>query len=795
METTTEIKDNFIQLLEGLNTGLIVLIDDDFRIAVSDPERLVSELICLDEKQLFLLLSKLSELNFTELEENLKQVINDFKKIPVDIENYQFVTQANKVIRYLDVITHPEKRDVKERVKQVISLLSESLNESTEVEKLLMRYGIGIINLKSYKEIVDTASTQYKRFYSIKPDSQMIRQDIEETSDNSQFCICIVDKLLQREDIGARFIKEELIQECHDKNIISILYSSQPKSTEPNELEDYFLFEVEKGHVDALKNLTNGLALCGYVELFNRFSDIYKNSIDEAFKLALERKDNMIYLAGMANEEGVTPFETISDWFQLATQYKMGKVLLNDEHEATQYHFLLGLTNFLQEKYLGGTYTVEIEREATIQELNTYEIFDYSVNAQHRPPAAGDIYQVSNGEYLVLVGQDCDLIVRGKKITRKVKHAELLKANFKTIHNLEKITDNSKSLEFNYFRNPSETSENYGVLSILFEKPFTSDFPILDLCTFNKDGQSLMNTDSDLTPQISKVIPSLWPDYYEKIKKEIGLYRQHLTLCRDNGLEIDILKTNDMATVDFIEDDNNISYPIRRVCRLKPGFRELLMSNYWEYRRRVGFNTISLIENEKISNIEVKIGFTGQKHFPVTNTQFEAFIQRGNKVKRKDKLESYPLLLDIETLKGEYSILTKIEDNIIFIDKKEINIPEVNIKFTKEVVEENKLLVTITLPYSKEGGNQYLLKERFALKELLNNEYIHLIKGKTSSLYYITDENPTGHFPLYNGGKPIELDVDLLVLGIYIPNLNLKIKIDNGVINLEEFDISSIAKS
>ncbi|PEY46219.1 hypothetical protein, partial [Bacillus cereus] len=99
------------------------------------------------------------------------------------------------------------------------------------------------------------------------------------------FCILIVDKLLGDED-GVRFVKEELFSHCIGKNVISVIYTSEPESNDPQQMEDYYVIQVYKDDIDALNRLTDGLALCAYVELFNRIREIHITSIKQVQELA-----------------------------------------------------------------------------------------------------------------------------------------------------------------------------------------------------------------------------------------------------------------------------------------------------------------------------------------------------------------------------------------------------------------------------------------------------------------------------------------------------------------------------
>ncbi|WP_142319756.1 hypothetical protein, partial [Bacillus cereus] len=71
---------------------------------------------------------------------------------------------------------------------------------------------------------------------------------------------------------------------------------------------------------------------------------------------------------------------------------------------------------------------------------------------------------MSDGTFAVLVGQDCDFIVRGPNVNRNAKYAELLKAEFIPQYNREKLKKGLKTLEFSYFYPETNEDATTGVL-------------------------------------------------------------------------------------------------------------------------------------------------------------------------------------------------------------------------------------------------------------------------------------------------------------------------------------------
>ncbi|PEY52933.1 hypothetical protein CN356_30995, partial [Bacillus cereus] len=85
---------------------------------------------------------------------------------------------------------------------------------------------------------------------------------------------------------------------------------------------------------------------------------------------------------------------------------------------------------------------------------------------------------------------------------------------------------------------------------------------------------------------VKKMLPRPWSQYYENIQLYFSKYLQISDLCKQGGLDMDILFENDISTKDVAHNGSIISYPIQRVSRIKREFREQLLNMYWEYRRR-----------------------------------------------------------------------------------------------------------------------------------------------------------------------------------------------------------------
>ncbi|WP_339317607.1 hypothetical protein [Paenibacillus sp. FSL R10-2734] len=781
--------EKFLQLLKGLETGLIIFIDDDFIFMDTALEEIVCDLLLLKSESFSILLGKFNERDYSELVLQIKEFRDIFETLPLLEEHIPLFTDLKMIIRYLELYDNLNNTDNKILADKLINSIDQILKTKRETHELFLRFGVGLGSVNSYSDMMDLTKSINYRVYNKKPSLDCILEDINESLAPNQFCLCIVDRVLKEED-GVHFLKNELIPNTENKNIISIIYTSQPQNTTPQTLVDYYVIEVDKSDKEIISKLTSAVSLCTFVEIFSRLNFIHKNSIDEAFQVALSRKDNMIYLASMANEEGITPYEAISNWFKLATQYQLESAFTK-ENTIFQYHNLVGLTKFLSGEFLESELFLEEGNWESLQGLNSFEIFDYTINYQHQPPTPGDVYRMSDGTFRILVGQDCDFMVRGTQVVRKAKSVDLLNAEFIATQIYDKYQKKSKSLELNYFfKDSSLDNNNYGILKIDYEKISTSDFIILDLCSLNSDGQSKLETGIELDEKIKALLPMPWSKYFTKMQGVLNQYKSYRELCETNGLELELLQSNDLSAVNYEFENDVFSYPIKRVARIKREFREIVLNSYWEYKKRVGINTINYLDKEKINYLDLKIGLPGLEFEKIKDMNVDVYIRKGTDRKRNIDPKKMSYFINIESLKEEYPLLSNIQENIIELEKVVYEHKSSKIIFKKIILGNRVDSIQIILPYQVGKHKVLLQQDKFLVTDLLNSEQKRIAKEKALTLYYIFKEDERQKNYLFNVNKDKfnQLDVPTLKRGILIPELNIRINLMDGIIEVESIE-------
>lgn len=779
--------EKFIQLLEGLETGLIIYIDDDFTFKDSETEEIVCDLLLLKRESYINLLAKLKD--YPELEEQIRDFRKNFENLTIIEEHYPLFKDLKRITRYLELYDKDNLTNHKNLAVELITSMEQILQTNREINELFLRYGIGLRSVNNYSDIMEITQNINYRVYNKKPSIESVLEDINESMAPNQFCLCIVDRVLKDDD-GVDFLKNELIPRSENKNIISIIYTSQPENTTPQNLVDYYVIEVDKSNTEILSKLASAVSLCTFVEIFHRLTSFHKKSIDEAFREALSRKDNMIYLASMANEEGITPYEAISNWFKLATQYQLDNTFAK-ENSISQYYNMVGLTRFLSSEFIESELFLEMGERDGIHDLNSFEIFDYSINLQHQPPSPGDVYKMFDGTFRILVGQDCDFMVRGTQVVRKAKNVDLLKAEFLETQLYDKYQKNSESIELNYFiRDTSEEKDNYGILKIDFEKISTSDFIILDLCSLNSDGQSKLEVEVDLDNKVKALLPMSWSKYFTKIQSILNQYKSHRELCESHGLELELLQGNDLSAINYKFENGIFSYPVKRVARIKREFREIVLNSYWEYKKRIGVNTINNLDKEKIHYLDMRIGPPGSEFKRINDMDIEVYIRKGTDRKSNIDPKRMSYFINIESLKGEYPLLANIQEDIIELNKAMYEHKISKVVFKKVILGNRVDSIQIILPYQIGKHKTLLQQEKFLITDFLNTEQKRLAKEKANLIYFVFEEDRRQRYYLFNTtkGKFNQIDVDMLKKGIIVPELNIKIKLMDGIIEVDPIE-------
>lgn len=611
-------------------------------------------------------------------------------------------------------------------------------------------------------------------------------KEITGTLQNKNFLV-IVDKKLGNSQDGNAVITD-LRERFNNTNIFfSVLFTSQ-KSDAPVVPLTYFHFEIQKpeNNEESLKRVSEGLALCAFAVLFDELSRLNINAHEKAKKLVLESgKETVLYLVSMAKVEGEHVFSTINNWFSLLAEKNAQDELFSLAGSDSKFKFIEGVVSLVDLDFFNTEVKVgNPEFEKIIQDLSGFELFDYQVNLTHSPPAPGDIYSI-NDELYILAGQECDLVIRNNqsKVCRKDKLAEMVKCNNTSLLWNSKIHDDKATLVFNYFL----FKEKYGALKInLGEKDFF-DFKLLDLCSLNENGEANYFEDGSLPENIENALPDKWREYHPGLLKELQEKVKIQKVLKEAEISTECIAIEGSLSLEATTEDGIVSFPARRVARLKGRFKEYFLRRYWEYKTRMGLNNIlnSNLESTTIENIEY--GFHNNLNQKEVNLPGK--LQRSHNRDTNDNKSSLPLIFN----KGDVSHVLeepfKARLQALSLDEIIIGKTKVSHKESKIIIdkryENDKWKIEIVFPYSNEiSSSSFFGKDSMALFDVFPAEFIAKLGLDNEATCTIDGEE---HRLFNDKGYPQKkFTVDELKLGIYISSAKLGFKLDEGIGSIVE---------
>lgn len=525
------------------------------------------------------------------------------------------------------------------------------------------RYAIGIEVSEAYSTLFDEYVGENGRrgpimvFRDFSADSSRIFLDeIEKRNNDESTTVCIIDDMLQ-ETPRADEIVESIRRKFNSErtNIIGIIFSS--KESQDNISDDIYLERVKKGNSE--DSLKAALAKSAYSFLLSRLSSTYKNALNDAFSDAIKSKNIAFYLSNMATAEGCTNYQVISDWINQIYRFKVSK-----SPKLVSIAKLSRLISLLEDE------TVKFDSETL--EMNSFEAFDYNVNFYREPIAPGDIFMTDNKKLYIMVGQACDTMFRNAKDGCNNGVIELVSAELKS----QDTTDLSVRMKSDYiwisnFMCTEGTNKKYKALKVRYVSKGLVDNQILQLSQFNDDGECIINFEKEKYKE-----KGVEPEYYGELYSKLFLYFKSLQRLKKK--DIDLFSTvieNDLSkrlisAGNWKENNQVLSYGIRRIGRLRHPYILYLNKMYLEYQGRHPFDCINLT---RIHRMEVPVDGTSET-LPINVV---LSTERDTNMKRIDLL---PWVIDIRELvdifrrEGETINYYDNSNIIIYNDKIELSI-------------------------------------------------------------------------------------------------------------------------
>lgn len=770
-------KPDFNAVINELHTDLIVFVDDDF-LPVKNTGEVLYHFLCLNRIDFELVLRKANNLD-KELAEILKLLKEEFLKVDFSPADKEWFI-AGELIKRLTATGRDEM------AKLADAFIAQLKANEENITILAMNTGLapasGAIIYQPFIDILN----QYQPRKSVRIYRQLQGDTFNEFEDDLRYTLeqlphkyflFIVDKILGASD-GRNLISELRERENGIDTFFSVLFTSQaePAKNPDVNVQEFLHFEIQKPDPaqagSAVELVAGGLAICAYATFFNRIFKLKMRALKNANELIVQSgKANMLYLAEMANAEGTTVFRTIDQWFDLLVQKKIYDSLVTPAGNSLDYQFITGLTSLINESYLPADDRVlDGAFRQELQELSNFELFNTAVNKLYYPPAPGDIYQLGD-DIFILSGQDCDLIMRedGKSVSRKEKLAELVQCRFIPKPLDDKKFDTNLSLSLNYFYFDGQ----YGTLEIEFNKRYTIDFRIIDLCSLNPEGAANFQEASSLNNTARRSLPIMWHRYFPKLIEELTEKIKVQKFLAAENISQEILSADISYKLGFKEHEDTVEFPVKRLTRLKDQFKDYFLQRYWGHKTRKGLNNIQFYNRKPVNSI-VCCGF--HDALVEVATDHSAWVQlTGNREKNR-KIEKLPLILHRTTLTAVIpsnfqDLFNLIAGDEIVLDKPE---REEALIIIKKRWENGAPKVDICFPfYNGITGKHFKGKDEMSLAELLALTSGALEQG---SQYHISGQDEM--YDLFKGNKHKKIPLEHFELGIIVPATGWHIKLD-----------------
>lgn len=728
-------EDEFLNLIEKLRSYTIVIIENDF-IPINNIEEVVSKYF------------QLNSLNKALIKIHHKEEFNLLNEFELNFKSH-FTTIGELEKSLLEAGKIKKLIEGKSDLNTKLNELKEKIIDSSIYENFL-NFGIFEtdadenynIFFKALDKIKDKIIINiFKNFDSYEENFTLIKNSIEKT--NSNFCLFIIDEVLGRDNLTGTQVEKIILDEFKE-NSISIIYSSNSSHKSNESL-------IEKGSDPSLfEKINHKLYISAYQKILTKISESHKIGIQKALELSKKNTNNIINMLEKSKEEGITSFEAINNWFTLAKLYYQNKDLVSDFKDT------FSLVEFLNKNLLDSN-DLSTETIKEVQELSSFEIFDYNINKKHLPPMSGDIfYDEETNELYFLVGQACDLSIR-EKGKRKLKLAELIKIDFKDSYDMSKPKISHIQERNNKIRIQNlKLNERFVEIEILINNHLLASFDVIDLCMFNEDGECSISLKEDLNNSISVLLPDSLKTYYSNLKDRFKKVME---------LEEDIIKTNkeilsdiSISIFNFHNYDKGIDlveFKLKRICRVKDNFNSFINKIYFDHKGRIDLNTIKT-SNEKIEKINLNCIINGEEENKIIIKNINLFCKEKDIYIKKDfllkegKLDNYKSLLELI----DNAHITK--DTKYFTLSQNKDIYELNITLAKNFKNKTKEF--------KINGNT------FKIISLLEGEKV------SGNIKYFDDTDI--------GDEKTPLNLSHLKKGIKINEY--KITLEGGVIDIEK---------
>lgn len=648
------------KMFNVLNVENIVIFEDDF-IEKSGKNEICYGLARMSITNRNRMLSEIGEINSIG-KDQLEAFVNEFDNVFDAIENWEDEIPYNDIETSFEIIQEKgEYFEVLEEVKKKYSVIDmDSWSHKEDSLSILSSYGVGVDILNLYEELFGEFlhnKAHWKNYRIFRDFTAATQADfkkyIEDSFGSQGMMVCIIDDQMKNKKSATEivnYIEKLQLEQKRRLNIIGLIYSSFDNN---DCITDKVYFEyIKKGEP---KNVFQAaLTKSSYSYMLAELKVIYQSVLGDAFDEAVRNKNIAYYLSSMADYEGITNYQVITNWIKLLFEYK-----LSDIQELTTVAGMTRLIGLLEDEKL------EFSKE--MLNLNTFEAFDFSVNKYREPIASGDIFLIRKKIY-ILLGQDCDMM---NSSTRKRKNgiSELVNATTVNQSSLDGAVELNRQFLFisNFRKNKDDAVKT---LKVRYGSRNFIENQILQLCQFHDDGKCILDINKK---QYNS--SGVEPEYYEALYEELVAYYEALFAINkkeSSALEL-ILNSNQSSRVlrlnDYVRDQEQkgiVEYEIRRICRLKHPYMLYLYKMYLEHQGRHPFDCMNM---SRVQEVQVKL-----KQNELIYVSIDMVLTPDRDMNRQH-IENMDWYIDISNLENAVSnllrIAVEIQENVQCIEIKE----------------------------------------------------------------------------------------------------------------------------
>lgn len=560
------------RLYKALNVGIFVFVEDDFGFA-EEKRHVLNDFVRMNSKDRKTLLDNIPD--------------SDDKKALVDFEG-----SISSWIEDIDWKSAPSD-DLEFCIKgrDEILALYNAVNEELwfgECREFFYRYGVGIIIPPLYEEFFSSVIRNEREFCRVRVYKNYVEEthgqileDIKIQGGDNSVAVLVLDNMVGSERKARQMISDlKSIDFAFYKRtyatIFSTSHSEMGESVTNNEL--YVGYAHKR---DGLKSVDRNLVYAAINILIQKYKEYYKTVVTKKCDLLSENPELVEYIYSMARDEGAPGCNILKEWLSFMMDY--------ETENSIEFEDLVKLSVCID------AYEAKNNKKLSIpnQLINAAAAENYfnNVNKFYTVTSPGDIFFYKD-QYYVLIGQDCDYMM-GDKRKRKTPICELLHAELISQSNYEKLADDSKCVYINNFK---DEYGNMKVLKVNYSKRSFVSNEVLNLCCFNKQGESKIDYGAELSEDVVQMIQPYMVEYYSEIKAyfaDIISIKQKIPTFFENQKKLYTV-TPLINIDDYQEDGTTLEYGIQRISHLKSVACLYLYKMFLEYRGRIPYTTINL---------------------------------------------------------------------------------------------------------------------------------------------------------------------------------------------------------